>query len=244
MHESAGLLVEGFDEAPYVLMPYNPPTYTGFIEGAGYRKAKDLWAWELDLSVPLPARIVRIANRVRDRYGVSIRRVRLERFDEELEKLKTVYRDAWADNWGFVPPTDAEIRQLAVDLRPIADPDLVLFAEMQGEVVGCAVSIPDLNQVLKRMNGRLWPFGVVHFLRRRRIVTRGRMLMLGVLPKVRRLGLYPLLIAEARARSERGGYQRAELGWTLEDNDLVNAGIEAAGGRRSKIYRLYEKTIA
>jgi len=139
--------------------------------------------------------------------------------------------------------TDAEIRQLAVELRPVADPELVLFAEMNGEPVGCAVSIPDVNQVLKRMNGRLFPFGIFHFLRRRQIISRTRMLMLGVLPSVRRLGLYPLLIAEAAERTARRGYRHAEVGWTLEDNTLINAGIAAAGGAHYKTYRLYEKPV-
>ena len=114
---------------------------------------------------------------------------------------------------------------------------------MNGEPVACAVAIPDVNQVLKRMRGNLLPFGVVHFLRRKAIVTRLRMLLVGVLPQARKLGLYPLLIAETKARAERRGYVRAEMGWTLEDNTLVNAGIEAAGGRRSKVYRLYEKPV-
>jgi hypothetical protein len=125
----------------------------------------------------------------------------------------------------------------------VADPELVLFAEMNGEPVGCAVTIPDVNQVLKLMNGRLFPLGVLHFLRRRQIITRVRMLLLGVLPRVRRLGLYPLLIAESTARAARRGYLHGEVGWTLEDNTLINAGIEAAGGTHYKTYRLYEKPI-
>lgn len=243
LHEAAGVLVEGFDDDPYALMAYNPPTYQAFVEGAGYARVKDLYSWALDLRQPLPDRITKIAARVRDRYGITIRPVDLSRFDAELEILKVVYRAAWADNWGFVPPTDDEIRQLAVELKPVADPELVLFAEMDGEPVGCAVSIPDVNQMLKRMNGRLLPFGLFHFMRRRRIISRARMLLLGVLPGVRRLGLYPLLIAEAAARGARRGYLRGEVGWTLEDNTLINAGIEAAGGRRSKVYRLYEKPL-
>jgi GNAT superfamily N-acetyltransferase len=243
LHEAAGLLVEGFDDPPAALMAYNPPAYPLFVEAAGYAKAKDLYAWDFDVTAQLPPRIARIANRTRGRYGITVRPVDLSRFDEELETLKVVYRAAWAENWGFVPPTDAEIRQLAVELRPVADPELVLFAEMDGEPVGCAVTIPDVNQVLKRMNGRLLPLGVLHFLRRRQIITRVRMLLLGVLPRVRRLGLYPLLIAEATERAARRGYLRGEVGWTLEDNELINAGIAAAGGTHYKTYRLYEKPI-
>jgi GNAT superfamily N-acetyltransferase len=243
MHEAAGLLIDGFDDAPYALMSYNPPSYAGFVESAGYRKVKDLFAWDLNLAAPLPERVARIAARVRNRYGITIRTANLKRFDAELETLKVIYRAAWADNWGFVPPTDAEIRQLAIELRPVVDPELVLFAEMDGDPVGCALSIPDVNQVLKKMNGRLLPLGLIHFLRRRKIVSRGRMLLLGVMPTARRLGLYPLLIAEAHAHAVRRGYTRGEVGWTLEDNDLINSGIEAAGGRHSKTYRLYEKPV-
>lgn len=243
LHDACGLLIEGFGDRPYALMPYNPPSYAAFIERAGYRKAKDLYAWDLDLTSPLSPRVERLAERARRRKGVVVRPVDLRRFDAELDILKTVYRGAWADNWGFVPPTDAEIRQLAIELRPVVDPELVLFAEIHGEPVACAVSIPDVNQVLHRMNGRLLPFGLLHFLRRRQIVTRTRMLLLGVLPDARRLGLYPLLMAEARRRAAARGYRRGEVGWTLEDNDLINAGIEAAGGRRVKTYRLYEKPL-
>ena len=142
-----------------------------------------------------------------------------------------------------MPPTDAEIRQLAADLKPILDPEIVLFVEMRGRPVACSVALPDLNQVLKRMNGRLFPFGILHFLRRRHIIDQARLLLLGVLPEVRRIGLYPLLMAESHRRATERGYRHGELSWTLEDNDAVNAGIEAVGGRRSKTYRLYEKRL-
>jgi GNAT superfamily N-acetyltransferase len=243
LHDSCGLLIDGFDMPPAALMPYNPPAYGSFIEQAGYSKVKDLYAWEMDLTQPLSPRIERLARRLRQRNGIVVRTVDMKRFDAELEILQEIYRAAWSDNWRFVPPTDAEIRQLAVDLRPVVEPGLVQFAEMRGRPVGCAVTIPDVNQVLLRMNGRLLPFGVFHFLRRRRIVTRVRMLLLGVVSEARRLGLYPLLIAEAWRHAAALGYQGAEVGWTLEDNDLINAGIEAAGGRRSKTYRLYERSL-
>jgi len=136
------------------------------------------------------------------------------------------------------------MRQLAVDLKPVIDPELVLFAEMNGRPVGCSVGIPDVNQVLKRMNGKLLPFGLFHFLRRKSIITRARILLMGVVPEVRRMGLYPLLIFECHRRGVAAGYTRAELSWTLEDNEAVNAGIEAAGGVKYKTYRLYDKTVS
>ena len=164
-------------------------------------------------------------------------------FQRDLDHLKAIYRSAWSDNWGFVPPTDAEIQHLAVDLKPVIDPQIALFADVDGVMAGCALALPDLNQVLTRMNGRLLPFGLFHFLRRRSIIDRARVLLLGVLPEFQRLGLYPLLIAELHRRGRAQGYTRGELSWTLEDNHLVNAGIVAAGGRHHKTYRIYEKPL-
>lgn len=243
LNESAGLLVDCFDEDPYVLMPYNPPSYPGFVEAAGYQKVKDLLAWHIDMSAPPPERITRLADRVASRNGISVRTLEPGSFERDLDIMQGIYRAAWQDNWGFVPPTDAEIRQLAIELRPILDPEIVLFAERAGRPVGCAVAIPDVNQVLKRMRGRLFPFGVLHFLRRHAIIDQARVLLLGVVPEMRRMGLYPLLIAELHRRGLRRGYRRGELSWTLEDNDAVNAGIAAVGGRRHKTYRLYEKPL-
>jgi hypothetical protein len=243
LNESAGLLVDGFDKDPAVLMPYNPKHYAAWIEAAGYRKIKDLFAWHLVLGTRPADRIARIADRVARRPGVRVRKVRLAAFDAELQILRRIYEHAWRDNFGFVPPTEDEMRRLAHDLRPVIDPDLVLFVEVHGQAVACAVAIPDVNQVLKRMHGRLWPLGFVHFLRRRVLIDNVRVLLLGVDPGVRLAGLYPLLIAELHRRAIARGYRTAELSWTLEDNDAINAGIEAAGGRRSKTYRLYEKPL-
>jgi hypothetical protein len=234
--------VQGFEEDPYVLMPYNPPAYAGFVEQSGYSKRKDLLAWDLDATVPIGERIVRLADRVRRRHGITIRSVDMSHFERDVNLMQAIYREAWSENWGFVPPTQDEIRQLADDLKPILDPDIALFAEIGGRAVGCAVAIPDLNQVLKRMKGRLFPFGLVHFLRRRTLVNRARVVLLGVVAELRGSGLYPLLVAELHRRGVPR-YKRAELSWTLEDNDAINAGIEAAGARRHKIYRLYEKAL-
>ncbi len=244
LNESAGLLIDAFDQDPYVLMPYNLASYPVFIEGAGYRKAKDLFAWDIDMAVPAPERVTRVAARVAERHGLKVRAADLHAFDRDLALIQQIYRAAWDENWGFVPPTDAEVRQLAVELKPILDPELVLFVEMHGRPVACSVAIPNVNQMLKRMNGRLMPFGLVHFLWRHRIINQARLLLLGVLPEVRRMGLYPLLMAESHRRGIARGYTRGELSWTLEDNDLINAGIEAVGGRHSKTYRVYEKRLS
>jgi len=243
LNESAGLLVLGFDDDPRLLMPYNPPEYREFIEAAGYTKVKDLLAWNIDITAPLGARVERLAERLRRRGHIRVRRVDMKKFDRDLAAMNAIYRSAWEHNWGFVPPTDAEMKQLATDLKPVIDPDLVLFAEMDDRPIACGVCLPDLNQVLKRMNGRLLPFGLWHFLKRRSIITRVRMVLLGVLAECRHIGVYPLLISELHRNAFANGYTRGEMSWTLEDNDDVNAGIMAAGGRVYKKYRLYEKAL-
>jgi hypothetical protein len=241
LNESAGLLIDGFHTDPYILMPHNPPSYQLHIERAGYTPLRDLLAWHLDLRVPLPDRLSRIADRVRRRNGILLRTLDMKSFARDLATVQRIYELAWRDNWGFVKPTEAEAEQLAAELRPILDPELVMFAEIGGRPVACAVAVPNANQMLKRMGGRLLPFGLLHFLRRRTIINEARLLLLGVEPGLQRTGLYPLLIAETHERARVRGYLAAELSWTLEDNEAINSGIMAAGGTRYKTYRLYQK---
>ena len=243
LNESAGLLIEGFDEDPFLLMPYNPPAYGSYIEQAGYRKAKDLFAWTLDPRGALGARMLKLADRVAARNRIRVRTMEMEHFERDLSILQRIYTAAWEQNWGFVAPTDAEMRQLAVDLRPVLDPRLMLFAEVDGQPAGFALAIPDANQLLKRMNGRLFPFGIMHYLRRRSIMDQVRVPLLGVVPSMQKLGLYPVLVAELFRRAQASGYTRAELGWTLEDNTEINAGIAASGAKRYKTYRIFEKDL-
>lgn len=243
LNESCGLLIDGFDDDPYLLMPYNPPIYANYIEAAGFTKVKDLWAWDFDIRKPVGERISRMAARVRKRHNVTVRHVNMRDYYADLDRMVGVYRAAWEANWGFVPPTDAEMKQLATDLKPIVDPDLVLFADIGGRTVACVVLLPDVNQVLKKMGGRLLPFGLFHFLNRQRIIKRCRLVLLGVLPEFRKIGLYPLLIDAIYQSAYDNGYVRGDASWTLEDNDEVNAGIAAAGGRRYKTYRLYDKPL-
>jgi GNAT superfamily N-acetyltransferase len=195
------------------------------------------------LTKPIGERVARLAAWTAERHRLTVRPVDMRHFDRDVAILQSIYSAAWSDNWGFVPPTPAEIEQLAADLRPIVDPQIALFAERDGRPVGCVIALPDVNQVLKRMKGRLFPFGIIHYLRRRRIIDSGRVILLGVHPDHRRMGLYPLLIAEVARRGQARGYVRGELSWTLEDNHDINAGIQAGGGVHYKTYRVYEKAL-
>ncbi len=243
LNHSAGLLVEGFGCDPFVLMPYNPPEYPRWVEGSGYEKAKDLYAWLFERGWDLE-RIGRLAARVRRRHrDLAIRTPDMKRWDEELTRVKDLYNRAWERNWGFVRYTDAEFDRLAREFRMILDPDLVAFAEVDGELAGVTVLLPDVNQVLKRMRGKLLPFGFVHLLRRRRLIDQIRLPILGVAPEHRNKGFELAMVHFLHERALARGYRRCEASWTLEDNRAINHVLEAAGARRYKTYRIYEKGL-
>ena len=244
LNESAGLLVDGFDTDPVLMMPHNPREYAAYIESAGYAKVKDLFAWTYDLGAGPPPAIVKLATRLRDRHGITTRQLNLKEFTRDVERLRTIYCAAWERNWGFVPPTRAEFRRLATELKPIFDPRGAVLAEANGEPIACLVSVPDINQTLKGTSGRLLGLALPRLLLRHRYVTQLRLLLLGVDARYRAFGLYPLLIF-AWAEQLRGSpYTTAEFSWVLEDNRDINQPAEASGARRYKTYRIYEKRLA
>ena len=243
LNESAGLLVDGFDSDPMLMMPHNPPEYAAFLEAAGYRKIKDLFAWLYELQGDPPPVIAKLAQRLRERERIVVRPLNLSEFTREVERLRAIYRDAWERNWGFVAPTEAEFQRLASELKPIFDPRCAVCAEVDGRPVACAVAIPDINQALKGTNGRLLPLGLIRLLLRKRYVTQIRLLLLGVEAGYRALGLYPLLLFELHRQVQGSAYRRAEFSWVLEDNRDINQPAEFAGARRYKTYRIYEKAI-
>jgi GNAT superfamily N-acetyltransferase len=239
-----GLLVEGFDSDPYIMMPYNPRYYGELFEACGLRKAKDLWAWERSAKTPPPERFTRIADKIRDHEEITIRSVKLKDFDAEAARIKEVYNAAWEKNWGFVPMTSAEFDKLARDLRQMIAPELAIIAEHRGEPIAFSLTVPDYNQPLKKLNGRLTsygvPVGLAKLLWYARKIDRVRLIALGVKQGWRRRGVDAVLVVETIRRADRLGYAGGEISWTLEDNDLVNGPIEACGCTRTKVYRVYE----
>ncbi|HEX4991837.1 MAG TPA: hypothetical protein VFV45_01290 [Rubrobacteraceae bacterium] len=243
MNHSAGMLIDAFDSDPYVMMPYNPPEYPRYVEAAGYRKVKDLYAWTFEHDWEVK-KIGRLAERVRKRNkALMVRSVEMKSWDEELARVKDLYNRAWARNWGFVRYTETEFDQLAREFKMILDPELVALAEVDGGLAGITVLIPDANQVFKKMRGRLLPFGVFHLLRRNRIMDRVRLPILGVAPEHRNKGLEVLMIHELYGRAMAKGYRACEASWTLEDNRAMNHVIEAGGAKHYKTYRIYEKDL-
>jgi GNAT superfamily N-acetyltransferase len=243
MNEMCGLLVDGFDTDPMLLMPHNPPEYGAMIEAAGYAKVKDLFAWLQDLRPPVPAKFARAAGRLRDKHGIIIRPLNLAEFTREVARLRTIYCSAWERNWGFVAPTVAEFQRIARELKPIFDPRCSLCAEVNGEMIACLVAVPDINQALKGTNGRLFPLGLVRLLLRRRYISQVRLLLLGVDEHWRGLGLFPLLLTEWHRLMQATPYARAELSWVLEDNRGINQPAALAGAVHYKTYRIYEKAM-
>jgi GNAT superfamily N-acetyltransferase len=239
-----GLLVEGFDSDPYIMMPYNPRYYGELFEACGLKKAKDLFAWERSARTAPPERFMRIADKIREHEEITIRSANLKDFATEAERIKEIYNAAWEKNWGFVPMTSAEFDKLAKDLKQMLVPDLAVIAEHRGEPVAFSLTVPDYNQALKKVNGRLTrfglPIGLMKLLWHARKIDKVRLIALGVKTGWRRRGLDAVLIVEAIRRANALGYAGGEVSWTLEDNDLINRAIEASGCTKTKVYRVYE----
>jgi GNAT superfamily N-acetyltransferase len=243
MNDECGFLLEGFDSDPVIMMPYNPRYYLELCERYGLAKAKDLYAY-LKSNVGVVGRIEKLVERVRTRENVVVRHVDMKRFEEEVAIIKDIYNAAWEMNWGFVPMTPNEMDLMARDLKPIAEPELVLFAEVNGEPVGVSITVPDFNQVLKRLGGKLGPIELLKFMYYKRKITGLRSIVFGLKKEYRRTGINTVLYYETEKAGARLGYQWCEMSWNLEDNDLINRFDEAVGGKLYKKYRIYEKSIA
>jgi GNAT superfamily N-acetyltransferase len=243
-NDECGLLVEGFDSPPCVMMTYNPPYYRQLLEGSGLKKAKDLYANFMTDEGGLPERLQRISSRAIKRVpGLTIRPINLKKLNDEVMLVKEVYNGAWQNNWGFVPLTDEEMNLMVKKMKPLVVPDLALFAEIGNKTVGFALALPDYNFVLKRINGRLGPLGLLKFLYYSRKIEAIRVLLLGVKAEYRKRGIETLLYVELFRRGQAKGYRWGEMSWILEDNHLMQKGIEAVGGRRYKTYRIFQSPL-
>ena len=246
INEEVGLLIDGFDGRPVIMMTYNPRYYATLIENHGFVKAKDLYAYKVALArfgrdlEKIPSRVTRVARIAQERYHVRIRQADLSELDREVELIKPIYRQAWSRNWGAIPMTDAEFDHLVENLRPILDPEMTYLAFIDNEVVGCFVALPDFCQAIYNINGRLFPFGWIKFLLNKRKINGIRVLIMGVLEEHRLKGIESLFYQQACRASVRKGYEWGEMSWILEDNYRVSRGIEAMGGRVYRTYRIYD----
>ena len=235
-----GLLVDGFDSSPMVMMSYNPRYYGALIEGAGFRKAKDLYAYRSHTAEVAEEKAMRVGDRALRANGLRVRPISMKAFREDVERVWEVYNSAWMRNWGFIPMSREEFLHSAKEMKQILDPELVLLGEVGGQVVGFALALPDINEALKRANGRLFPFGILKILYYGRLVTNIRILALGVKEEYRTAGVAAAFYATLIRNARRLGYKTCEMSWVLEDNVLMNRSLEALGAKVYKTYRLYE----
>ncbi len=243
-NEECGLLVKGFHSPPMLLMTYNPQYYKDLLERFGLRKARDLYAYYAPVFPEPPELLESAAEYALKRHPeAKIRAVDLKKAGEEKEKIKKIYNAAWENNWGFVPMTEKEFSALVERIKPLVVPELALFVEIEGEPVGFILAIPDYNQALKKINGRLFPFGWLKLLYYSRRVKTLRLVIMGVLKEYRLSGLEALLYLEGNRNAYRLGYQGVEFSWVLEDNILTRRAAENYGGKIYKTYRIYETRI-
>lgn len=241
-NEECGFLIEGYEYPPFLMTPYNPPYYNDFMERYGMRKAKDLYAYIHEVRDRLPEKILRVAA-IAEKRGITVRPVRKEMFEEEMLIFKDIYNSAWEKNWGFIPLTDDELYYLGSKLRDIVIPGLTLIAEEGGLPIGFMGLLPDFNQVLRRMRGRLNPFTILKAIYYSKRITDLRLLLLGIRREYRHRGVDALLFKEGFKAVKKGGYRRVEFSWILEDNIPVQRLVEIGGARLYKRYRIYEQDI-
>jgi GNAT superfamily N-acetyltransferase len=248
MNDESGVLIEGFDLAPMILQPWNPPYYPELIEQGGMSKAMDLLMWNLEVSdrdKVLPV-IFELAEKVQSEHGIRVRPMRRRQLRKDMDAFAEVYNAAWSKNWDFVPYSKKDLDAYAQELQLVFDKHWFMIAEREdtGEVVGMAITVPDVNQVLARMNGRLLPLGWWRFLNKGRTVDRVRVGFLGVKPAYQHTGVAAKLYVEhfnaAASRPQTGG----EMGWILETNEPMNRAMEAMGGKVVKRYRIYERQLS
>ncbi len=251
INDESGLLVEGFERPPSLMMGHARPYYAERLEALGYAKVRDLIAYEFDMARdPLPESARRLIGRLEAQSGLTIRPLLMRRFDEDLKAVMGIFNDAWANNWGFVPFSQVEIAKVAKDLKPLIDAECVAIAEVEGEPAAFAVGLPNLNEAIADLDGALLPFGWAKLLYRLKAgkIRTARMPLMGVRRKFQggTLGaaLAFAVINRAHQGLRRRGFESAELSWVLEDNLQAQSIIETAGGRPYKTYRIYEKALA
>ena len=248
-HHDIGVLIDGFDRPPSMMMPYNPRYYARLFEANGFSKSKDLWSYELLGADPLPEKVVRFAERVRTAGGITIRRIDLRDEAGERRKIKSIYDSMLKPGWGFAPISEAEFESAVSRIRPLIAlrPELCLVAEANGEAVGFGITVPDTNVAQKATGGYLsrfgLPVGLAKMLWAARKIDRLRVLLFGIKQGWRRRGIDALLAVETMQQARKLGYVAGELGWTVEDDKLINRTIQATGARRIKTYRIYQREI-
>jgi GNAT superfamily N-acetyltransferase len=245
INEESGVLIEGFELEPMLRQPWHPPYYQRLCEQAGLEKAMDLYSWALEIGGRedvLPV-LFELDERARKEHGVKVRKMSRRHLRQEMDRFAEIYNAAWADNWGFVPYAKEDLDAYTFDMHLVFSREWFMVAEKDGETIAVAITLIDLNRVLKKMKGRVLPFGWLHFLNRNRICDQVRVGFLGVKPEHQHTGVAASLYVEHFNTAERVRQKSGEAGWILETNEAMNRGLEAMSAEIVKRYRVYEKAI-
>jgi hypothetical protein len=249
INEEIGCLVDGFESPPVLLNPHHRPYQGGLIEQAGYTKAKDVFGWRYEVGEP-NARVKKAAADIQAMPEVTIRRISKKDIDRDVEVTLDIFNDAWADNWGYVPATKGEADKMAADMKLFLVPEITVLVHIDNEPAAVAIALPNVNELIHDLHGKLFPFGIAKLLYRLKVegAKSGRLLLLGIKKKFRLQRKYAalslFLYSEMNEGGRRAGMTWGELGWTLEDNAAVNAGIKMMGAKKYKTYRVYEKALS
>ncbi len=249
INEEIGCLVDGFDSPPVLLNPHHRPYQGGLIEQAGYAKAKDVFGWRYEVGQP-NARVKKAQDEIRAMPEVRVRQLSKKDIDRDVALTLDIFNEAWSDNWGYVRATQAEADKMAADMKMFLVPEITVLVLIDDEPAAVAIGLPNINELISDMRGKLFPFGLPKLLYRLKVegAKSGRLLLLGIKKKFRLqrkyAGLSLFLYAEMNDGAKRAGMTWGELGWTLEDNAAVNAGIRMMGAKKYKTYRIYEKALS
>ena len=249
INEESGMLVEGFERPPFIMMPHDRPWQAGHAERYGLHKVKDLFAWEYD-SGNTPKRVLAAWEKVRQMPEVCIRSVSMRHLSRDVRIIMEIFNDAWSENWGFVPATEPEVDKMARDLLLVLDPHISFIVEIDGAPAAMCICLPNVNECIADLGGRPSPLGWLKLLWRLKVRRPGsaRLMLLGLKRKYWTHKRYGLLSAamfvELEKRAVPRGYVRGELGWTLEDNRRINTAIRLMGAKQTKRYRIFEKTVS
>jgi GNAT superfamily N-acetyltransferase len=250
LNDEAGLLVDGFDSPPVLMMTYNPRFYVELLEGAGFRKAKDLLAYWFDIAPDPAARLRRIAERLaRNEPNLNVRTVSKRSLKDDLPRIREVYNAAWEKNWGFVPMTPEEMEFMAARLKPLLVEEFLFLAEVRHpdghlEPVAFLLALPDYNTAIQKVGGKLLPFGWIKFLMGLKRIRSIRVLTLGIKKDYRLRGIQSVMFEKGLREALRRGYTGCEVSWLLEDNELIIRTVRLWGGYLSKTYRMYDRNIS
>ncbi len=245
LNHTLGLLVEGFDKSPFFMMTYNPPYYEKLFEENGFSKSQDLYAFwgEIGMLPKINEKLLPICAQIKERTGAVVRSVNTKNFQQDVETFLTIYNRALTNTWGYVPMSRGEIREMAFFLKFMMVPELTTAIELDGKMVGASFALPDYNPRIKKMGGRITPWGLWTLLRRKQDIKAIRVISTNVLPEYQMMGLGLLLLNGLVPKVMQSGIQEAEFSWVLESNSFSRGSLEKGGAVRSKTYRVYDKVI-